>query len=67
MAHIGETTVKVKIEPEIDLTNLDDKVLDALADKIVERIQRGTVINVFPAPTYQPPMQRYMPPGQIWC
>ena len=56
-------TVKVKIEPEIDLSGLDDKILDALADKIAARLaarQLPVVTPVFPQP-YRWPL------GQVWC
>lgn len=59
MAAIG--TLKVKIEPEIDLSGLDDKFLDALADKIAERLMRQPVV----APLLPQPYR--WPLGQVWC
>lgn len=69
MAKDKEVTLKVKVSPEIDLSSIDDKVLDALADKVAERLDKPSEIHI----TYQnntpptlPPQPRLWP-GQVWC
>lgn len=64
-------TVRLKIEPEIDLSGLNEEILDALADKIADRLkarQQTIVINtpVVPNPPVFPQPYRW-PLGQVWC
>jgi hypothetical protein len=64
-----ERVVKVKIEPEIDLSSLTDEVLTVLADKVAERLQgrEKNVTKVFLVPTHPQYAPSYPLPGQIWC
>jgi hypothetical protein len=55
-------TVKVKIEPEIDLSNINEEILDALADKIADRLKSREQIVINPAF----PQPYRWPLGQVW-
>lgn len=70
MAKLG--TAYVKIKPEIDLSELDDDFLDALATRVAEKLAARNlpvyrpftpVYPVYPRPSYTP----WQFPYQVWC
>ena len=70
VAKIG--TVHVTVVPDIDLSGLDDDILEAIAAKVAEKL-RGRVVPVYPAAPAYPstpsyPWTRTWPlPYQVWC